>query len=200
MSSLEMKKELYKARHVEATEEEINQIKWYDGQTIRTAIGQELNSYTPVHMARYIATLANGGTLYKLRLIDQVESVSGQDREEKKSEVESQLELKPQNLQAVYKGMLAVTTGSKGTARGVFEDFPIRVAGKTGTAEEGNRDHGWFVSFAPYDNPQIAVVVMLPYADTDTKYATIIARDIIGMYFGIDETYEKASMDNLLVD
>lgn len=170
-----------------------------DRDVIRSAIGQGTHNFAPVHMARYIATLANGGTLYEFHLVDSVKSFEGNELLKKEPIIQKTSEFHPENLNAIYKGMNLVTTGNEGTVRRFFSDFPIPVAGKTGSAQENlNRgDHAWFVGFAPYDDPQIAVAVAIPYGYS-SNYPAEVFRDIVAEYFGLNNDYEKASMDNKL--
>ncbi|MBQ5708915.1 MAG: hypothetical protein IIV62_03020, partial [Anaerotignum sp.] len=144
-----------------------SQTRWTDGDTIRTAIGQSINSYTPAQVTKYISTLANGGTLYKLHMVDHVQNPDGTLHSEVEETVENVITFKKENLETVYHGMWLVTNGNKGTLRGAFDDLPIDVAAKTGTAEEDkNRSsHTWLVCFAPYDDPQIAITIMIPFGE-----------------------------------
>lgn len=174
-----------------------NEKTWSGGDTIRAAIGQSCNSYTPANMAKYIATLANGGTRYKMSLINGIENPDGNFLY-KESEVEQQLELQEENLQAVYEGMHNVTRGVNGTLTTKFKDYPIEVAAKTGTAQEATPDHTWFVGFAPYENPQIAIAVMIPYGDASNTPAAEVAMDIIAYYMGLDSETETKTMSNIL--
>ncbi len=171
---------------------ENSQEPWQDGQTIRAAIGQSSNSFSAVNMAKYIATLANGGTRYKLHLIDKIVDTNGNEISKTTPIIEEQLNMDPKNLEAVYKGMLAVTSGSQGSLRKIFKDFPIQVAGKSGTAEEGKKrsSHTWFTGFAPYDNPQIAVVVMIPFGESAVGPASKTAKEIMATYFGLNSQME----------
>ncbi|WP_341876766.1 penicillin-binding transpeptidase domain-containing protein [Defluviitalea saccharophila] len=173
--------------------------KLSDRDVIRSAIGQGTHNFAPIHLARYIATLANGGTLYNLHIVDSVKTFEGTPIMKKEPEVLEQSEFDPKHLQAIYKGMHEVTAGNEGTVRNIFKDFPIKVAGKTGTAQEqlSRGEHAWFVGFAPYDDPQIAVVVAIPFGYS-SNYPAEVFRDIVGEYFGINKEYDKASMDNLL--
>lgn len=173
--------------------------KLSDRDVIRSAIGQGTHNFAPIHLARYIATLANGGTLYNLHIVDSVKTYDGNLVLKKEPEILEKSEFDPKNLQTIYKGMQEVTNGDEGTVRAVFRDFPIKVAGKTGSAQEqlSRGEHAWFVGFAPYDDPQIAVVVAIPFGYS-SNYPAEVFRDIVGEYFGLNKEYEKASMDNLL--
>lgn len=163
---------------------------------VRTAIGQAENAYTPVHLARYTATLANGGTNYKLSIVDKVLDPDGEVREDKKPIIVEQNNFKQENLQAVKEGTLKVTSGSKGSVRAVFKDSPIKVGGKTGTAQEGKRDeHALFVGYAPYDEPLIAVSVVLPFGYS-SAYPAEICRDVVNAYFEVNEPKKESTLDN----
>ncbi|HCT64050.1 MAG TPA: hypothetical protein DIC60_02050 [Lachnospiraceae bacterium] len=197
MASPKYKEETIKWQNPDAT---TSQTRWSDGDTIRAAIGQSVNNYAPAHMNKYLATLANGGTLYKMHLVDKVEQTNGNIVEQIDPVIEDVTQFKDENLQAVYKGMLLVTQGEKGTLRGVFKDFPIDVAGKSGTAQENltRSSHTWFTGFAPYDDPQIAVTVMIPFGENAGSPAAVVAKNIIGEYMGLNYQPENSYMDNVL--
>ena len=96
------------------------------------SIGQGMDQFTPIQMANYIATLVNGGTRYKVHLVDKFLDANGKVIEEVKPEVIEKTGVKPENIEAVKAGMAAVN--EKGTAAGAFSNFPIKTGGKTGTA------------------------------------------------------------------
>ncbi len=177
-----------------------SQTRWTDGDTIRTAIGQSINSYTPAQITKYVSTLANGGTLYKLHMVDHLQNADGSLYAKTEEVVENVIELQEENLQAVYQGMANVNYGTRGTLRGVFDDLPVKVASKTGTAEEDkNRSsHTWFVCFAPYDDPQIAITVMIPFGEGSGTLAPAVAKAIIREYLGLDLTPENTNMQTIL--
>lgn len=179
-----------------------SQTRWTDGDTIRTAIGQSINSYTPAQITKYISTLANGGTLYKLHMVDHVQNPDGSLHSEVEEVVENVTTFKEENLQAVYEGMYLVTNGSRGTLRNAFDDLPIKVAAKTGTAEEDkNRSsHTWFVCFAPYDDPQIAITVMIPFGEGSGSPAPEVAKAIIREYLGLNYTPTNTTMQTVLAE
>lgn len=199
MASPSYKEEVIKWQNPEATS---SQTAWTSGDTIRAAIGQSVNSFSAASMNKYVATLANGGTRYKMHLLDKVKSSDGTVTEEVEETVENVLEIAPENLEAVYEGMLLVTQGSKGTLRTVFKDFPIDVAAKSGTAEENKNlsSHVWFVGFAPYDDPQIAVTVMIPFGDVTGSPAAVVARNVIGEYMGLNYQSDSGYMENYLTE
>jgi cell division protein FtsI/penicillin-binding protein 2 len=163
---------------------------WYDGDTIRTAIGQSKNNYTAANMAKYINTLASAGKRYKLYLVDYIKNIDGDVIYKNSPVVEEELNIKEEYIDAIYKGMLLVNEGKHGTGHNVFVNFPIRVAGKTGTAQESNLrpDHTSYGGFAPFNNPRISVYVLIPFGDTKLTLAPSaqIAKDIISEYFKLE--------------
>lgn len=196
ISSPEYKKYVYTARNPEISESEL---EWRDGDTIRTAIGQSFNNYTAAIMSKYIATLANGGTRYTMHLLSSISTYDGDNVSTYEPQVESVLNIAPQNLKAVYDGMLLVTKGAKGTLRKYFADFPIQVAAKSGTAQESSyrSEHTTFVCFAPYDDPQISVAVFIPYGNNSTGPAPTVAKAVIRKYLDIDSLPEKKYYNTL---
>lgn len=197
MASPSYKEEVVKWQNPEAT---ISQTRWTSGDTIRAAIGQSVNNFTAASMNKYIATLANGGTRYKMHLLDSVKSSDGTVVSKTEEEIENVIDIKQEYLDAVYEGMKLVTQGSSGTLRSVFRDFEIDVAGKSGTAEEGENksSHVWFVGFAPYDDPQIAVTVMIPFGDVSGSPAAVVAKNIISEYMGLNYSSSSDYMESYL--
>lgn len=134
---------------------------------VQDAIGQSMNTFTPLQMANYVATLANGGTRYKVSIVDKVTSPTGEVIQEFTPEVIESNPIDPEILQVVKEGMRRVNTSpSNGTVYELFGNFPIEVAGKTGTADfgtseqyefQGRKAYANYISFAPMDNPQIAI-------------------------------------------
>lgn len=169
------------------------------GNTLQAAIGQHDNSFTPVQMAKYISILANGGndidvTIIKSIIDEDGNQISKQELENFVKErlgIENdkgtELDFNSKNLQAILEGMRGVTSESGGTAYSYFKDFNIEIGGKTGSAQTGvaGRTNAWFVGFAPFDNPEIAVVVMVENGGSG-GYTAEVARDIIAEYFGMN--------------
>lgn len=160
-----------------------NQRGWFDGDTIRTAIGQSYNNYSAAMMARYFAQIANNGARLPLHLVDTIENHQG-NIVHKSIPVpdDTGMEISSSTWTAIQNGMLQATQGA-GTAARHFRDFPVQVAGKTGTAEQtGSRpSHTSFGGYAPFENPQISIYVNIPFGDTRVmpSASTLIARDII---------------------
>ena len=193
VASPEVKKESVEAYNPEADE---YQKKWTDGDNIRNAIGQSYNNYSTVNIAKYISALANEETLYKSTLVEK--TVKYGNEEFNYPVQQGRLEFDGDNLSAVKEGMYMVTHGSRGSLRNYFRDFPVEVAAKTGTAEEDKRrpSHSWFAGFAPYNNPQIAVAVMVPFGEGSGAPAINTAKDIILEYMGFNYKADKGNMFN----
>lgn len=171
---------------------------WYYGNTLSAVIGQAENNFTPVQMARYIAMLTNGGKRLNLTVIKDIINNQGESikTEEVKDYInkrlgiektsEENLNIQKENLKTVLEGMQSVTEEG-GTAYSVFKDFPIQVGGKTGSAEAGNdKTNAWFVGFAPYENPEIAVVVLVENG-AHGYYTAEVTKEIMEAYFGLNE-------------
>lgn len=276
-----------------------NLMKWYAGDTFNMAIGQGGHEYTPVQIARYIATIANNGYLNELTLLKSIDGVSI----DKNQFVSNEGMIDNNGLQAIREGMLRVTTERGGTGYSTFKNFPITVAAKTGTAERMGKippedelqylkeniskidktlvvedveiqaenilelrndeldqmrlerdaasnqetkdkidkkinsqisngylssestfraaikelsekdlrdsdinyfrddydSHGWFVSFAPYENPEIAVVVLVPQGGHG-GYTAPIAREIYAHYFNLYDNIEEGEDSPATID
>lgn len=172
--------------------EKIGQV-WYPGDTLQASIGQSDNLYTPLQLANYIATVVNGGTRYEAHLLYKIKDYATGDVKEVQPKAVEQISIQPDNYKAIMEGMRSVT--EDGTASNVFQEFPIPVGGKTGTAEVPGTNNGLFVAFAPYDDPKIAISVVVEHSAHGNSIAPV-ARDIIEEYFKnaelqIPADYEK---------
>lgn len=177
------------ARANPETKKKANQYDWYPGDTINASIGQGYNAFTPLQLAQYAATVANGGKRYRPYIVKSIEKYDGTLVKDTKTELIENIKLKPDTIRAIYEGMRGVTTETGGTATAAFGDFPITVGGKTGTAESPSSafsDTGLFIGFAPYENPEIAVAVVVQNGVHGSNTAPI-ARDIMAEYFGLNE-------------
>ena len=185
---------------------------WNVGQTIRAAIGQSTNSFTPIQMAKYIAMIANGGNKIDLTIIKNVMNSNGAtvSTDELNNYVKAELGLEDDtspdltlnssNVQVVKEAMKSVAEEG-GTAYSVFRNFGIEIGGKTGSAETTSEDAGdvnaWFVGFAPYDNPQIAVVVVVENGGHG-YYTAEVVKAIVQEYFGtnVEDVVEDMSVQS----
>ncbi len=152
------------------------------GATLQTAIGQ-MNAFSPLQLASYTSTLANEGTRYKANLISRVTSYDMRTEffAAEPTVLES-FSIDEKVIATVKEGMLSVTEEG-GTGSPVFKDYPIKVGGKTGTSQVNDgAEHSVFIAFAPYDNPQIAISVILEHANS-TPAVTSVARAMFDAYF-----------------
>jgi len=183
--------------------------RWYDGETVIAAIGQGYVLATPLQLAVMTAAVANGGEVLRPRVLRRIESLDGEVLVEGSKEVLRTVELDPEQLREVKKGLEAVVNEPHGTGWAT-KLKEVRVAGKTGTAqvirrkstaeeeaETGKdttpyrfRDHALFVSYAPADNPQIAVAVVVEHGRHGSSAAAPIARAIYENYFHIEPAKE----------
>ncbi|MGO0122818.1 penicillin-binding protein 2 [Desulfothermobacter acidiphilus] len=159
-------------------------LDWHTYDTLNTAIGQGYVLCTPLQLADYTATLANGGIRYRPFLVRKIVAPTGQVVAEFGPKEVGRLKVKPEYLKLVQRGMELVTQGD-GTAAGVFDGLPVKVAGKTGSAEvPGKGTCALFVGYAPADNPRLAVAVVVENAGHGGSVAAPVARDIFNAYFG----------------
>ncbi len=170
---------------------------WYDGDTLQASIGQSYSLFTPVQLANYAAAIANGGTHYKVNLVKSIRSsVDGSLVYEAVPEIRDSVEMDKKVWQAVKNGMRRVI--DEGSAASVFTDYDIPIGGKTGTAQVGNgSNNAVFIAYAPFDNPEIAVSVVLEHGVRGTNAANV-AKDIFDFYFKTStqqqqETYNTGS-------
>ena len=135
-----------------------------DESPVRSSIGQGRNSYTPVQLARYVNTIANRGECYDLSLIADVRDYQGNSVYQQEQAVVSHPEISNELWNIIYAGMRQVITNNT-SKDSLLNKMEVPVAGKTGTAQEDltRANHGLFVSFAPYDNPEITVTTVIPY-------------------------------------
>lgn len=189
-SGIELKDEEAKGTIASPEEKAERNEPWYDGYTLQAAIGQDDNKFTPIQLASYVAQIANGGVRYTPHLIKGIYSY---DTENVVSTTEiteaGRAEVGKEDMDAIRYGMRLVAEG--GTAADYFKDYPIAVAAKTGTAEVyGGSDNGIFVAYAPYDNPQIAVAVVIERSGGG-YYCGPVAKAIIDAYLNAENSPES---------
>lgn len=177
--------------------------RWYEGETVIAAIGQGFVLTTPMQLAIMTAAVANGGKVMRPYVVDRIEDFDGEVVMHQADEQISVAQLGEEELNILREGLEAVVNEPHGT--GWASRLPdITVAGKTGTAqvirlkaddeEEDeeeeikykHRDHGLFVSYAPAENPEVAVAVIVEHGEHGSTAAAPISREILGTYFGID--------------
>ena len=172
---------------------------WYEGNTLPAAIGQGNSRFTPLQLANYVATLANGGTHYSAHLLKEVKSNDySQVVERYEPQVLNQLDIEPENLAAVTEGMLRVTT--EGSAKAYFADLGVQVAAKTGSAQVSSEteSNALFVCFAPYEDPEIALAIVVEKGGSGSTLANIAA-EILEYYFSAGSGMETVTPENTLL-
>lgn len=174
------------------------------GDVLNASIGQGDNNFTPMQIAKYISSIANGGNVVNPTIIKSVLNSDGTEvpKEEIKKytneklgieETDDGINISAENINIAREGMRMAASEAGGTAYNVFKKFNIEVAGKTGSAEAGKDKNGndlvnaWFVCFAPFDKPEVAVVVMIENGGHG-NYAAEVARDVLTQYFGMNES------------
>jgi penicillin-binding protein 2 len=174
---------------------------WFPGETLSVAIGQGYVTVTPLQLANMTAAVANGGILYRPRLVNKIESVDGTLVREYGPEKIRTIAVKPATLERVRNALADVVAAPRGTG-GAARSSIVDIAGKTGTAQviemKGaylkseqlayfNRDHAWFVSYAPAHNPQIAVVVLVEHGGHGGSAAAPMAKKVIEKYIELQK-------------
>ncbi len=164
---------------------------WYAGDTINLSVGQGSLQVTPLQLVNMVSAIVNGGHLMQPYLLEKIISAEGEVLFENKPRILNEADISQQSLIDIRKAMEAVV--DYGTGWGQLGNFPIKVAGKTGTAQTVTHleraNHGWFVGYAPADKPEIAFVVFLEHGN-DSKYALPIAKGLLETYFDLKEVVD----------
>ncbi|NLO08520.1 MAG: hypothetical protein GX129_01455 [Clostridiales bacterium] len=171
-----------------------------DKDTVRSTIGQGTNLYTPVQLSRYVTTIANSGTNYNLTLLDRIISKDGNIVLMNEAKVYNDLtDIKNSTWDTVRKGMYMVANEQRGSVYGLYGDLGVTVAAKTGTSQISlsKPNNALFVSFAPYEKPEIAVTVVIPNGHTSGNAAET-ARDIYQLYFNLGNNEDLVSNEAIL--
>jgi penicillin-binding protein 2 len=157
---------------------------WTRGVMLNLAIGQGEILLTPLEMLCFVAGIAGEGSYFRPACVDRVESP---DRVEDVPSPVVELEMAPETIEVLREGMRRVVQGTKGTGRAARVEG-IEIAGKTGTSQNPHgEDHAWFVCFAPFRNPEIALCVMLENAGHGGAVAAPLAGEILAAYFGVPD-------------
>ncbi|MEY8337301.1 penicillin-binding transpeptidase domain-containing protein [Lachnospiraceae bacterium 62-35] len=149
----------------------------------RSVMGQGTHEYANVQLSRYVAALANRGTVYELSLIDKITDSEGTLVKDYTPAVCSHIDIPEATWNAVQQGMRQVITES--SSRKIFNDLEVDIAGKTGTAQESNKrgNHAYFISYGPFENPDICVTVNIPYGYSSGNAASL-AKSVYRFYYG----------------
>lgn len=167
-----------------------------DETSVRSAIGQGRNSFTPVQISNYVTTLSNRGTVFDLSILNKVTDTNGKTVKEYKVKKRRQLNYKKQYWDAVQSGMRRVITGSNSSVSSLFQGVSYQIAGKTGTAQEDKSrpNHALFISYGPYTKPEISVTTVIPYGYTSSN-AAATAKDVYKYYFANEKEKTKLEKD-----
>lgn len=182
--------------------------EWIPGETLSCAIGQGYNQVSPLQLALVYATVANGGTVYRPRVVNEITTNDGKIVQKFEPEVIRKVEMKPSTITAMRKALAGVVNEPGGTGHQAHLN-DVLVAGKTGTAqvrrikkqrihisnmEYKYRDHAWFAGFAPAYDPEIAVVVLCEHSGHGGTVAAPVARAVIAKYFEKKEREKPAPL------
>ncbi len=170
------------------TERFTAQKKWYHGNAISHAIGQGGVLFTPLQVNTALCAIANGGTLYKPQLAQKIISPKGESIKNFEPEIAGKIEASTKTFEIVKKAMWEVVNNPRGTGRrlGGFKDVDFTMAGKTGTAQPGNRGvpHAWFVCYGPFEKPEIAITVLIVNGGHGGDVASPLAKQFLDIYLG----------------
>ena len=157
---------------------------WYEGNTVQAAIGQSDNTFTPVQLATYVATIANNGVRYRTHLVRDIKNYERTEtvlyNDPAKPEIVDKAGISKDNLRLVQNAMREVV--KSGTASSYAGRYTKSMAAKTGTAENAGSDHVTFICYAPFDKPEVAVAVVLEHG-SQGRYAQYVAMDMMDSYF-----------------
>ena len=197
-SGIEMEHEKAGLTPTKAWKKKKYQKKWHEGETLSVAIGQGFNLTTPLQICQMTATIANGGTQYRPQIIEKVTDPDGNILEQFEPVVVDNLKGEQRFLHLIREGMVEVVQGKRGTARKV-RIKGLTIGGKTGTAQVVRlkqykhlkeedipykyRDHAWFTCYAPADDPEIAVTVLVEHGLHGGSGAGPVARAMLEAYF-----------------
>lgn len=150
---------------------------------VRSCIGQGNHAYTTAQIARYVTTVANSGTCYNLTLLDKVTDRGGNLLLDNEATVRNTINMDTSYWNAIHTGMREMAASNSN-----FSNFPIKIAGKTGTAEESHNraNHALFVCYAPYSKPEISIATRLAFGYS-SSYAAKTTKDVLNYYFNLTE-------------
>lgn len=176
-------------------------MEWYGGNLLNAVIGQDNNMVTPIQLTNYIATLVNGGRHYATHLLKTVKSSDYSSTVyEYEPELLNTLDLDPESVEAVKEGIWKVANDPKSSSSVYFKDLPVEVGAKTGSAQVASNveTNALFVCFAPYDDPQIAISMVVERGASGSNLAQATA-EIVDYYFSAENTTESVGTENTLL-
>jgi penicillin-binding protein 2 len=167
-----------------------NQQPWIPTDPVDMAIGQDTWQVSPLQVTDFVGAVANGGSLWKPRLVFQIQDLANGTQQALPTEKRGSLPASDKTLQLIRDALKGVTTDKDGTATFVFTGSPIKSAGKTGTAQVpgNNEPHAWFAGFAPADDPEIVCVAMVENGGEGSMTAAPLFRKVVEKYFHVEPT------------
>ena len=179
---------------------------WYPYDTYYMSIGQGYSYYTTLQMAQAMATIANHGVRMQPHVVDRIIDYEGETVYQWEPRVMDRINMSDENWDVLYDALQAVTQPG-GTAYRTFGNYPVSVAAKTGTAQTGlvgddkNNDyHGWFVAFAPADDPEVAFAGMVEYGFHGFSSGGVVCKDVFDAYFGFDGSQTVSNVHSSVVE
>ncbi len=184
LNRLQIYADLFGLTEKTGVEMEENTPKFSDQLPVDSAIGQGSHNYTTIGLSRYVTTIATKGTCYKYTLLDKVVSPEGEVIKSGSSEIKNSVVFADSTWDQIYTGMREVV--EKAAA---FKGFPIKVAGKTGTAQtsKSRTNHALFIGFAPYEDPEVTVATRIAYGYTSANAAQL-SRNVLSYYFNLEDS------------
>lgn len=159
---------------------------WVQGDTVQAAIGQSDNQFTTLQLAAYASTIANNGVRYQTHIVDKITDYTRKttimENDPNNPVIAAETGVSQENMDYIKAGMRAVITENRGSAHRTLGSYPVPIAGKTGTAQGPGSDNVAFIGFAPYDDPEVAVAVVLQHGATGT-YCQQVVKDLLDAYF-----------------
>lgn len=178
---------------------------WYLGETFDAAIGQSFTLVSPLQMAVVYSAIANGGYRYRPYLVSRIDKLDGTPLKIYSPEVVGTVPISKSTITTIQTALRGVMENG-GTGGFLFSDYPIALAGKSGTAETNGIDNGWFIAYGPYDKPEIVVAVMFEHSGFGSESAAPVVKKMLDAYFKIgdykngDKDKDKSSSDSTGTD
>ena len=172
---------------------------WYSGDTLQLAIGQSVTQITPLQIARYVAAIANSGTVYNCSILKSAVSYDyARTIYEREPDIYGEIEADAEIWDAIHEGMYDVTHSPAGSGYSAFNGYTVEVAGKTGTTQNVGTNDGLFVCYAPFDDPEIAVAVVLENGGAGAEVAEM-ARQVLEYYFSFRDSTAQFEQEMTLL-
>ena len=171
---------------------------WYLGETFDASIGQSYTLTTPIQMAMVYSAIANGGVRYKPYVVSRIDNLDGTPMKIFAPVSLGSIPVSKTNLGYISEALRKVMT-KEGTGGFIFNNYPIPIAGKSGTAETNGGENGWFIAYAPFDKPEIVVVAIFEHSGFGSQSAAPVVKNMMDAYFHIGD-YAKNKKKDYKID